>query len=219
LHPIDGEGVLHPIDGEGVLHPIDGEGVLHPIDDEGVLHPIDGEWGNSPSPTALSPHTQGLLSTRGFAHRPSLLLLLSSQNHNNNKGDEMLYYKNQNKTRARNLRKSQTGAEQILWHYLRRKQICEVRFARQKPIGPYIVDFYAKSARLVIELDGSQHYEEKNQAYDRERDDFLRRKGLHVLRFNNLEVYRCLESVIQVISLHIEGRAYGQEFGGYIELI
>ncbi len=131
----------------------------------------------------------------------------------------MLHYKNQHQARARKLRTHQTGAEQILWSYLRKRQICDVRFTRQKLIGPYIADFYAKSVKLVIELDGSQHYEEKHQSYDDKRDDFLRSKGLHVMRFNNLEIYRCLESVIQVITFHIEGKPYKHEFGRFIELI
>jgi very-short-patch-repair endonuclease len=130
----------------------------------------------------------------------------------------MLNYKHHLKPFARKLREKQTRPELVLWYYLRKKQICGVLFGRQKPIGPYIVDFYAHSAKLVIELDGSQHYEETHQAYDIKRDTFLKARGLKVLRFNNLEVLFNTEMVIRVISHAIEGKPYTYEHGKFIEL-
>jgi very-short-patch-repair endonuclease len=129
-----------------------------------------------------------------------------------------LPYQNKLKPLSRNLRNNQTSAEQILWHYLRKKQILNVRFTRQKPIGPYIVDFFAKEKKLVIELDGIDHYETSGIIKDQKRDAFLKSLGLIVLRFNNLEVKCALESVIQIIEYAILGKAYSQDFGGYIEL-
>jgi very-short-patch-repair endonuclease len=71
----------------------------------------------------------------------------------------MLKYNPRLKAKARGLRSALTDAEQRLWNRLRRKQILGVQFYRQKPIGNYIVDFYAPAARLVIEVDGAQHAE------------------------------------------------------------
>jgi very-short-patch-repair endonuclease len=92
-----------------------------------------------------------------------------------------------------------TLAEIKLWNRLRRCQIHGVQFYRQKPIGPYIVDFYAPSARLVIEVDGSQHLENDQRYRDLERAAFLGESGLQVLRFDNRQVLVDMELVMQVI--------------------
>jgi len=84
-------------------------------------------------------------------------------------------------------------AEQKLWSRLRSKQILNIQFYRQKTIGNYIVDFYAAKAKIVIELDGSQHQEIFHAQRDAFRDLFLRSSGLSVLRFNNLEVLHNFE--------------------------
>ncbi len=110
------------------------------------------------------------------------------------------------KTFARELRNNQTDAEQLLWQRLRRKQIHGQPFYRQKPIGPYIVDFYCASARLVIELDGGQHFEPAYQAKDKQRDTALEEMGLHVLRFDNLQVLKETEAVMQVIGEKVQRR-------------
>lgn len=73
---------------------------------------------------------------------------------------------------SRLLRKNMTASEQYLWYNLRRKQLMNVQFYRQKPIGPYIVDFYAHAPKLVIEVDGSQHFEEQQKIYDEKRSLF-----------------------------------------------
>ena len=74
---------------------------------------------------------------------------------------------------------------------------------RQKVIGRYIVDFYCASAKLVIELDGSQHYEKAGRAADLERDAFLTEQGLTVLRYSNADVNRHFEAVCEDILRHI----------------
>ncbi|MFU2489787.1 DUF559 domain-containing protein [Thauera sp. WH-1] len=107
---------------------------------------------------------------------------------------------------ARELRSHQTDAEQQLWHRLRRKQLHGLQFYRQKPIGPYIVDFYCAAARLVIELDGSQHFEPAHQSRDQHRDAFLAQQGLLVLRFDNLQALKETDAVIQVVSQTLETR-------------
>ena len=117
--------------------------------------------------------------------------------------DRVLPYNSILKTRARNLRREMTDAEQLLWFHLRRKQIGGVQFYRQRPIGNYIVDFYAPRAKIVIEVDGSQHHELPAIAVDVERDEFLSRLKLNVLRFDNLQVLRETGSVLETIRLAI----------------
>ncbi|HEX5280572.1 MAG TPA: DUF559 domain-containing protein [Micropepsaceae bacterium] len=89
---------------------------------------------------------------------------------------------------ARALRSDMTEAEHTLWSYLRRKQIGGLRFRRQQPIGPYIVDFYCPAAKLVIELDGGQHNEESRRLYDESRTRWLESEGFCVLRIANCEL-------------------------------
>ena len=103
------------------------------------------------------------------------------------------------KASARSLRVKMTDAEQLLWQRVRRKQIGGVQFYRQKPLLSYVVDFYCPAAKLVIELDGSQHYEEAHQIKDRLRDEALGKIGLRVLRFDNRQVLLETEAVLAVI--------------------
>ena len=79
-----------------------------------------------------------------------------------------------------------------------------VQFYRQKPLGNYVVDFYAPRARIVIEVDGSQHHEPPAMKSDAERDEYLSGLGLAVLRFDNLQVLRETESVLDAIRLAID---------------
>ena len=79
-----------------------------------------------------------------------------------------------------------------------------VQFYRQKPIGPYIVDFYAPNAKLVVEVDGGQHLESEQLGRDAHRDDHLRSLGLEVMRFDNLQVLTQGRAVLESIYTHIE---------------
>ena len=107
---------------------------------------------------------------------------------------------------ARSLRTNVTDAEQALWHRLRRKQIQNVQFYRQKPLLSFIVDFYCPAAKLVVELDGSQHFETGHQAKDRARDAGLAGLGLQVLRFDNRQVILEMDAVLAVIDETVKGR-------------
>ena len=98
--------------------------------------------------------------------------------------------------RRKKLRKDSTPEEYKLWFFLKNKNI-GVKFRRQHGIGPYIVDFYCKEENLIIELDGSQHLE--NKEYDKERDKYLEILGLKVLRFWNNEINSNIEGVLQRI--------------------
>lgn len=103
------------------------------------------------------------------------------------------------KQNARKLRSNMTDAEQLLWSRLRRKQLYGLQFYRQKPVGSYIVDFYCSTAKLVIEVDGGQHFTETGKNEDAIRDDVLRKMQLRVLRFDNGEVMRNMDGVMKMI--------------------
>jgi very-short-patch-repair endonuclease/16S rRNA G966 N2-methylase RsmD len=103
--------------------------------------------------------------------------------------------------RARELRRNMTPAERQLWEYLKH---APYRFLRQRPIDHFIVDFYCPALRLVIEVDGEQHYTEEGKAYDAERDTILQSYGLRVVRFRNEEVLHHFESVRQRIEAAFE---------------
>ncbi len=92
-----------------------------------------------------------------------------------------------------------TDSEQALWTRLRGKQLKGVQFYRQRPIGNSIVDFYAPKAKLVVEVDGSQHFTSENIKKDEIRPTELEKQGLRILRFNNLEVLQQIDAVIEVI--------------------
>lgn len=94
-----------------------------------------------------------------------------------------------------------TRAEVILWNRTRKKQLCNTQFYRQKPLGNYIVDFYCPIKKLVIEIDGGQHYENGELVLvDKDREKFLQEKlGLKVLRFTNIDITQNIGSVINKI--------------------
>ena len=103
------------------------------------------------------------------------------------------------KERRRQLRREATDAEAVLWRHLR-DSCLGAKFRRQHSIGPFIVDFYCCAARLVIELDGGQHYEATAVEHDRWRTAELARHGARVIRFPNDEVLRSPEVVLTVIA-------------------
>ena len=98
---------------------------------------------------------------------------------------------------ARQLRKEMTKEERHIWYDFLRTY--PVRFSRQKVLGKYIADFYSAEAKLVIELDGSQHYEDINAEKDAERTAFLEAYGLTVIRIPNNEVARNFRGVCEYI--------------------
>ena len=112
---------------------------------------------------------------------------------------------NQNlKKNAQELRKNQTKEESLLWYNFLSKYPC--RFRRQYVIGSYIADFYCHKAKLVVELDGSQHYSPEEMEYDRVRTEYLKQQGLTVLRFTNLDVLRQFHGVCEAIDLAVKQR-------------
>ncbi len=107
-----------------------------------------------------------------------------------------ILYNTRNKISLRKqLRKSATPQEIIIWSRLRRKKL-EYKFKRQYSIGHYVVDFCCPARKLIIELDGWQHRQENNNGYDKERTRYLGNLGFKVLRFWNNDVNKNLEGVI-----------------------
>ncbi|TKJ42460.1 hypothetical protein CEE37_01900 [candidate division LCP-89 bacterium B3_LCP] len=115
----------------------------------------------------------------------------------------MIYYNPKLKLLARELRNNATEAEKRLWNRIRRKQLKRTQFYRQRVIGNYIVDFYCPKAKIIIELDGEQHFTPQGKIKDRKRDSYLNELGFQVLRFSNLEVMNNIEGVLQVIWNHL----------------
>jgi very-short-patch-repair endonuclease len=111
----------------------------------------------------------------------------------------MLKYNHRLKGNARHLRTNMTDSEQKLWTHLRRKQLLGVQFYRQKPMGDFIVDFYAPKVKLAIEVDGSQHLEPDHVQKDLARQRDLQNQGLLVLRFHNLQVLQEIDGVMERI--------------------
>ena len=120
----------------------------------------------------------------------------------------MLTYHPKLRTTARILRRDMTDAERHLWYHLRRKQLLNIQFYRQKPIGFYVVDFYAPAAKLIVEIDGSQHFEEQQKNYDEKRTLFLESQGLKVLRFNNFDVLTATDNVLTAIYQSLKERLF-----------
>jgi very-short-patch-repair endonuclease len=92
-----------------------------------------------------------------------------------------------------------TEAEKLLWEKLRGKQLKGYQFYRQKTIGNYIVDFYCPKAKLVIELDGGQHYSPDGKAKDRARYGYMKGIALRVLRFSDKKVFENIQGVLERI--------------------
>ena len=102
---------------------------------------------------------------------------------------------------AKQLRKEMTKEERPLWYDFLRTH--PVRFSRQKVLGKFIADFYSAEAKLVIELDGSQHYEDSNVVKDAERSVFLEGYGLTIIRIPNNEITRNFRGVCEYIDAAI----------------
>ena len=114
----------------------------------------------------------------------------------------MLPYNKNNKENAQSLRNAMTPEERHLWYDFLRKLPVDVK--RQKSIENYIVDFYIPSAKMVVEIDGSQHYEPDNHARDAARDKRLNELGLTVLRYTNFDIKKRFRGVISDILNHVD---------------
>ena len=115
-----------------------------------------------------------------------------------------MYYDHKNKEFARKLRKEMTPWERKLWYCFLKTY--SVRFQRQKSIDEYIADFYCATASLIVELDGSGHYDPEQEKKDRARTEKLEKLGITVIRFSNRDVDRNFYGVCTVIDKEVKGR-------------
>ena len=103
------------------------------------------------------------------------------------------------KEKRRELRRSMPSPEVLLWSRLNRRQLVGVKFRRQHSIGPFVVDFYCPAAKVAIELDGETHFRDGAVEYDAERQAYIERFGIRVLRFGNRDVFSNLDGVLSDI--------------------
>jgi very-short-patch-repair endonuclease len=116
------------------------------------------------------------------------------------------------RARARRLRHAVNDAEKRLWRHLRRLTLQGSHFRRQVPIGPYVVDFACLAARLIIELDGSQHSKDANRARDQARARWLEKEHYRVVRFWNNEIVGNIDGVMQMIYVELYGSPDAETF-------
>lgn len=105
------------------------------------------------------------------------------------------------KENSRKLRKDMTEEERKLWHCF--LKTCEIKFYRQRVFENYIADFYCPSTHLIIEVDGSQHFEDEGAAKDEKRDAYFYNLGITVLRFSNLQINKEFQTVKDTIYTYI----------------
>ena len=117
-------------------------------------------------------------------------------------GVSMPKFSEQQLDRARNLRERMTDAERKLWYEFLRPH--PLKFYKQRPMGPFILDFYCHELSLAIEVDGGQHYTDRGIAHDRARTTFLENHGIKVLRFSDTDVLTRFDSVCDAIQLELD---------------
>jgi len=100
---------------------------------------------------------------------------------------------------ARRLRVEQTDCELHLWQKIRARQLLNLKFRRQHPCPPFVLDFYCVELKLAIELDGGQHFDGQSLAYDRRRTGYLQGLGITVLRFDNRQVLEQMNEVLEEV--------------------
>ena len=109
------------------------------------------------------------------------------------------YNRSSEREKRRALRRTASEAERKLWWSLRDKQL-GATFRRPYSVDSYVIDFYAPSCKLAVEIDGGSHFSPQGVAYDRERTTHLAKFGIRVIRFTNAEVFDHLEAVIEAIA-------------------
>ena len=113
---------------------------------------------------------------------------------------ERKYNLSEQKEFRRDLRKGMTSAEVVLWKMLSGRRLDGLKFRRQFGVGPYVLDFYCPELRLAVELDGRPHFSDMGMAYDHQRSVYLEREhGIHVLRFENRDVFESPETILYEI--------------------
>ena len=111
------------------------------------------------------------------------------------------------RSNARALRRNSTDSERLLWSELRDHRLNGAGFRRQVPIDSYVADFVCHAAKLVIELDGGQHFSDGQEAADARRSAIIESRGFQVLRFSNYDVMTNREGVLETIATAVAARA------------
>ena len=114
----------------------------------------------------------------------------------------MILYSDKLKENSRALRQANNMPEVLLWKKLQKRQLLDLLFSRQKPVGYYIADFYCHEKKVVIEIDGSSHIEQK--AYDKERDLYMQSHGLKVIRVSAKDVLNNIDGVMVFLEREIK---------------
>jgi very-short-patch-repair endonuclease len=115
-----------------------------------------------------------------------------------------IFNRNSQKIRRQYLRNNATNTERVIWSKLKGKQLLGKKFRRQHGIGPFIVDFYCHECKLAIEIDGPIHWTKEAKEYDRHREEYIRRYGVHFLRFTNADVVENLDGVLMAIAKEVK---------------
>ncbi len=116
-----------------------------------------------------------------------------------------IFNRKSQKIKRQYLRNNATNTERILWSKLKEKQLFGQKFRRQHGIGPFIVDFYCPECKLAIEIDGATHWTREAKEYDRRREEYIGRYGVHFLRFTNSAVVENLDGVLMAIAEAVKG--------------
>ncbi|WP_224487928.1 endonuclease domain-containing protein [Robertkochia flava] len=117
-----------------------------------------------------------------------------------------IHNRKESEIRRKQLRSKMTNAEWVLWHHLRKKQLQGRRFRRQHSIGPYIVDFYCPTEKLIIEVDGGVHLAPEQIRKDEQRSRYFKANGYYVLRFSNNEIFKIIPEVLLKIETSFNQR-------------
>ncbi len=118
---------------------------------------------------------------------------------NMKQSNKKIFNKKELMPKRKELRNNSTYAEVFFWQQVKDKQLDGRKFRRQTSVGPFIVDFYCPEEKLVVELDGEVHFDEEAIKYDKKRTEYLESVGLKVIRFENNEVLKNTEYVLNKI--------------------
>lgn len=124
-----------------------------------------------------------------------------------------IYNQTKDKEKRRELRKQQTPEELIFWAHVKGRRFYGYKFRRQYSIGNYVADFYCSELKLVVEIDGGQHYEEEKIKYDELRTKYFNDLGMKVKRYTNLDIKNNLTSVLDDLLQEIEASEEPQAIG------
>jgi len=116
---------------------------------------------------------------------------------------ENIFNKKYNLGKRRKLRKNSTDAERLLWSKIRNKRLLGLKFYRQYGVGNYITDFYCHTLKLVIEVDGGQHYTDSGALNDKKRENYMTSHGIRTLRFSNTDILSNVDGVLDFLYITI----------------